>query len=1227
MMICPNCGFQSPPGMRFCGMCGSEIARVCPKCGFSNPLDFRFCGMCGFSLAPIQDQAGLEPVRHTLFESVQQPVRPALEGERRVVTVIVADVTGSTRLLEEIGNEAWVELMNKLLLQLEGEIYRFGGEVDQFRGDGLVAFFGASYAREDDPERAVMAGLEMQAVVKRFAESYPAEAARSIRLRVGINTGEVIVASIGESGQHREDTAMGSAIAVAARLENLAEPGTVLVSESTYHQAEDRFVWIPLGEVQVRGISQPLRVYRPEAPRGTEEFLSDVEVFGTTAPLVGRETEFSRLHACLDRLRAGQGGTILLTGEVGIGKHALVNELRQLTMREQALLDEAGSGQPYILWLSSRTHIYDRDWPYSLWIVLLRNWLSKSGTGEGEDTLQILRRECQRLWGEEFLSYYPYLARILSLPLEEEFQHFVQYLDAEALRFQFTHSIRGWLEALSRQQPLVVCLTDLEWADFGSVDILEACLSLSARESLLWILVFRPCMEQSPICHLIENLEELDPGPVEKVELGPLIPEDVARLIEALIGKDVLPVRLVDQIVRNSEGIPSYVIEMLRSLIERRILVRDGATGEWRLNQTVQTLDFTESMQRLIQARIDRLDDVERDLLQKAAVIGYVFWVNLLRGLVEETIPVRQHLRVLQDAQLIEQRGWERDLGTEFAFKTELIHETVYESLLSSQREALHIQVAQLLEEIVDLEIRTQFHALIAYHYRQGGAKRQELFYTLWAAQKAEELSAPEEAVELYSRVLELLNQIEHETTDAGQIRSIFNQRFEAYSGRIKLYYRLNEPEKAAQDAHALLALAQQMADQPAWKVDALFLQPEVVLADTREMVNAGLDMVGQALEIARSIGDVNRELKALMERTRLLLRIGDLQAFESARRGLELARTLGDVETEVSLLIDISNAYGMENVVESRRYLQQAMALKDRVQNRKILSRLYSALCGELERQGDYVRMLEEYVQKRLEIAREIGDRLEEGMVLMFYGQVQGLYLGDLEPALKKSEEAYIRAEKYSQKLYPLLRLAQLHAQLGNLTRARHYLKKAEPLSQSALYLLGRAGYLLVFIHLLEVSGKQEDFEKVLELVEEIRGLYGKGFLSRQYWMAACCKAAYACLRLAEMTRKPKQKAQTYRTRALEFAQEGYQIYQEYGFVQIIEVYSEEILFRYAQALMANGRMEEGQQMLVQSLQELRRKWELIPADSLYRRTFLKNLRIHREMIAMAPEWFPEEI
>ncbi|WP_322509695.1 ATP-binding protein, partial [Anaerolinea sp.] len=540
------------------------------------------------------------------------------------------------------------------------------------------------------------------------------------------------------------------------------------------------------------------------------EFLSDLEVFGSTAPLVGRETEFARLRTCLDRLRAGQGGTVLLTGEVGIGKHALVNELRQLTIREQALLAETGTEHSSVLWLSSRTHIYDRDWPYSLWIELLRNWLAKFSTEDG-DSLLLLRRECERLWGEDFLSYYPYLARILSLPLEEEFEHFVQYLDAESLRFQFTHSIRGWLEALSRQQPLVVSLTDLEWSDFGSVDILEACLSLAASQPILWILVFRPCLEQSPICHLIDHLEDLDPGPVERVELGPLSPENVARLIEALVGKDVLPVRLLDQIVRNSEGIPSYVIEMLRSLIERRILIRQGATGEWRLNQDVQSLDFTESMQRLIQTRIDRLESVERDLLQKAAVIGYVFWVNLLRGLVEETVPVRQHLRVLQDAQLIEQRGWEKDLGTEYAFKTELIHETVYESLLTGQREALHIQVAQLLEEMVDLEARSQFHALIAYHYRKGGAKRQELFYTLWAAQKAEELSAPEEATELYSRVLELLDQIEKETTDIAQSRSILNQRFEAYSGRIKLYYRLNEPEKAAQDARALLTLAQQM--------------------------------------------------------------------------------------------------------------------------------------------------------------------------------------------------------------------------------------------------------------------------------------------------------------------------------------------------------------------------------------------------------------------------------
>jgi class 3 adenylate cyclase len=266
-MICPSCGFENPPNMRFCGACGARLTTECPECGFANPLDFRFCGMCGTRLSsetagPSVEQPALLPAQDV--EASATAPAPPLEGERRVVTVVVTDLTDSTNLLENVGTESWVELMHGILHTLESEVNRFGGEVSQFRGDGMVAFFGATSAHEDDAERAVLAALSMQHALELHMRERDSHAVENIRMRVGVNTGEVIVAA-GQDRQQWEETAMGIAVAIAARLEASAEPGTVLVSERTYRVVDSQFEWQALGRISVKGVSQPIAVFRPLA--------------------------------------------------------------------------------------------------------------------------------------------------------------------------------------------------------------------------------------------------------------------------------------------------------------------------------------------------------------------------------------------------------------------------------------------------------------------------------------------------------------------------------------------------------------------------------------------------------------------------------------------------------------------------------------------------------------------------------------------------------------------------------------------------------------------------------------------------------------------------------------------------------------------------------------------------------------------------------------------------
>jgi class 3 adenylate cyclase len=308
----------------------------------------------------------------------------------------LTDLTESTHLLEKVGTEGWVELMNHILHILESEVYRFGGEVSQFRGDGLVAFFGATSAHEDDPERAVLAALAMQrAFNHHMRERAPLEAAE-LQLRVGVNTGEVIVASSMERHQW-EETAMGIAVAIASRMETAAEPGTVLVSEHTYRLIHAQFNWQPLGEITIKGVSQPIAVYRPLNHKADTDPLSYDEILPEAVPRIGRESEFHLLKQSVEGLFQGRGCIVTLASGKGGGKTFLLHELRQYFAHRDALLAEthgnsAATGENPLEWRRGRCRSYSQRWPYSLWLDLFRDWLEIRTDATREEKSANLRR-------------------------------------------------------------------------------------------------------------------------------------------------------------------------------------------------------------------------------------------------------------------------------------------------------------------------------------------------------------------------------------------------------------------------------------------------------------------------------------------------------------------------------------------------------------------------------------------------------------------------------------------------------------------------------------------------------------------------------------------------------------------------------------------------------------------------------------------------------------------
>ncbi len=647
--------------MRFCGMCGTSLTRTCQQCQFVNPVNYRFCGNCGTVLeTEVSTRPALAP-RFALSTPARQvsppsppsqfnlaennPTGPALEGERRVATVIFADVKGSTELLERLGTEAWVEVMNSLFQVLETEIYRFGGEVGQFRGDGLVAFFGAKSANEDDPEHAVLASLAMQEAIKPYAAELQRKEGIELIMRVGINTGEVIIANVGDA-QYSDDTPMGEALAVAARMETAAEPGTVLISDSTYRLVRNEFDWLELGEIMVKGISHPIPVYRPLSPRESQEIGQELQGFGFAHGLIGRKNEFQILKNGVEDLYSGRGGIIQVTGVKGMGKSFLVNQVRQHFTRQNALLAAAqskepaltkppvdGSGQSNgpILWLHGRCRSYGHLRPYSMWLDLMHEWLGTHPEDQASEVQAVLRAQLGAQLDGDVEKDYPNLATFLSTSMEEAATERVKHLDAEGIKRQFFQTVREWIQQLAQDRPLVLSFADMQWADTTSLELLEYCLPLCDTESVLWLLVYRSDRD-SAIWEFQHRLETNYPHRLTRLNVPPLSTEENEEFINQFLGENVLFPETLALIIKKSEGNPYFVKELIYSLVAQGALTPEGEHGCWKQIRAVTSLDLPDSLQSLLMARIDRLAPNERRVLQMAAVVGSVFWLNALQA-------------------------------------------------------------------------------------------------------------------------------------------------------------------------------------------------------------------------------------------------------------------------------------------------------------------------------------------------------------------------------------------------------------------------------------------------------------------------------------------------------------------------------------------------------------------------------------------------------------------
>ena len=897
-----------------------------------------------------------------LLAKLQGTRKDVTSGERRVVTMLFCDVTGSTSAAENLDPEEWAEIMNGAFAHLISPIYKYEGTVARLMGDAILAFCGAPIANEDDPQRAVLAGLDIVQGIRAYQAEVKSRWDLDFGVRVGINTGLVVVGEVG-SDMRVEYTAMGDAINLAARMEQTAPTGTVQVAADTHNLISPLFDFESLGGIEVKGKSEPVPAYRVIGPKAVPGRLRGIE--GLSTPLVGRDNEIGELTHALENLQQGVGGIVCLMGEAGMGESSLLEDAKTEWKRI------AGSEAP---WVEARGVSYESARPYGLYMQLARQIYGIEET----DSLELVHDKVAR--ARE--GFPPEVQSIVVRGIQALFAVGTEsdgpHLQGEALQQELYQSSRAILHASAAHTPTVSVMDDLHWADPASVDLWLSHLSLVDEVPILLIFSFRP-ERQSPSWRIKQTAETDYPHRYTEIALSALSDEDSEVLFGNLLNISDAPPELCQMILKKTGGNPLFVEEFIRTLIDTDAVTHDETGIHWRTGTKIDEIPLPENLQALLTARIDRLDDDARRTLQLSSVIGRSFHQRVIKLISDAATALDRHLNTLQRAELIREAARIPEL--EYIFQHDLTREAAYNSILLRERREFHGRVGQAIEEIFDGRLEEQSH-LLAYHFHQAGDTQRALRYSVMAGDAAANLYANEEATTHYSRAIELARQgdsssqqltqlymargrtqeIEglcdaalsgyQELEDLGRTGADARIELAALLARVTIHSTINgrpDPDMARVLSERSLDLAQQLDDHPSqakilWNsmlieilagrdyFEALrFGEQSLVIAQEYELdeqtaftrqgmarAHLAVDQFAEAresLEGAREFWRVsgNRPMLAdnLINSANVLFAIGtSAGGNELMEEALDVSRSIGSVHLEAAALAMISQAH-----------------------------------------------------------------------------------------------------------------------------------------------------------------------------------------------------------------------------------------------------------------------------------------------------------------------------
>ncbi len=949
-------------------------------------------------------------------------------GQRRNVTVLFADLSGYTGMSGELDSEDVFDLIQEFIRLLINDVYKYEGIVDKLTGDGLMALFGAPIAQENNAELAIRAALDMQADVARLSAQMRQRIGRDLHMHIGLHSGVVVVGGIG-SDLLMNYTAIGDTVNLARRIEEAAEAGSILVSEAVFRQARPFFDFTPLPSMNLKGIARPVTAYRVGGMKSIPGRARGLE--GLSAPMVGRDAELEQLGQALAALTEAKAGCFaLVIGEAGIGKSRLTAELKALADPQAATILEGSS------------LAYRRSIPYWVFLDLLRGYLGVSANASEAEVSRALGETVFRVLGGRSAAQLPYLEHFMGLrtsnPVAAER---MKYLDASQLRQQVFLALRDLFSAEAQRRPLLIILEDLHWADDASLELLQFLLYAVRASPLMIYAITRPFTE-GPMSKINAWAVRHLSGRFMPLRLQHLSPDQSLSLLRSLLAAADLPEALRGEILARAAGVPFYLEEILRMLIDRGILQRED--GGWNVAAPVDVaaLGVPDSLEGLLLARFDRLEEAQRKILQAASVIGHRFGLRLLEALLsgEGDAAIAAALEELVAREFILPAASHPE--PEYTFRHVLMSEAIYSTLLKKERSRLHGLVGEAIERLYPQRL-DEFVELLARHFSWSPQHERALHYLLLAGEKAAAGFINEQARQHFQLAFDLLSHTAHTPEQASRI-------------------------------HAGLGDLQTLAGE----YPAAFLHYQTALQIRLDAQAAGSSAKNHAQECSALQRKLAKTLERQGEYEKALVRLSQAQASLAAEAQpppVEQANILNDKAWI---------AYRMGNFAEAEGLLNQALAQVEHSGAYDTVASIYNRLGGITYNQGDWNRTAD-YLRKSIAIRESIGDVV--GLATSFNNLgLLGIEMGNFDDALENLSRSY----ELKTRLGQAEGISMCLSNLGWLRTQRGELDEAAACLSQALELARQIGYASLEGEILRTSGEMhlaaQDWDKAATVLSQ---------------------------------------------------------------------------------------------------------------------------------------------